>query len=70
MKLWRFVLKNLFRNKRRTILTIASLAFSIFIVNTLLSVLHGLENPDSGSEVNLRLMVRHKVMLSKSLIPS
>ena len=67
MKLWRFVLKNLFRNKRRTLLTIASLGFSIFIVNTLLSVLHGLENPDSGSEVNMRLMVRHKVSLTNPL---
>ncbi len=67
MKLWRFVLKNVLRNKRRTILTVVSLAASIFIVNTLVSVLRGIENTDAGDEGHLRLIVRHKVSLTNPL---
>lgn len=66
MKLWRFTLKNVLRNKRRTILTILSLSVSIFIVLTLLSVLHGFEADDSGQS-HLRLIVRHKVSLTNLL---
>ena len=64
MKLWRFIVKNLTRNKRRTILTVLSLAVSIFIVNTLLAVLHGFDNTDPGDVGRLRLITRHKVSLT------
>lgn len=67
MKLWRFVRKNVFRNKRRTILTVVSLAVSIFIVNTLASVLRGFENTDPGTAGHLRLLTRHKVSLTNPL---
>src|SRR5215510_14106554 len=67
MKLWRFVLKNLLRNKRRTILTVLSLAVSIFIVNTLLAALRGFEGGDLASGQVLRLFTRHKVSLANWL---
>lgn len=67
MKLWRFIVKNVLRNKRRTILTVISLAFSIFIVNTLVSVLYGLDNAATGRGDELRLMVRNKVSLTHPL---
>jgi putative ABC transport system permease protein len=67
VKLWRFILKNILRNKRRTLLTVVSLAASIFIVITLISVLRGLDSQDMGDESHLRLVVRHKVSLTNPL---
>src|ERR1043165_7502175 len=68
MKLWRFIVKNVLRNKRRTILTVLSLGVSIFIVNTLASVIHGFESNEGTGESHLRLIVRHKVSLA-TLLP-
>jgi hypothetical protein len=45
MKFVPFLLKNIFRNKRRTLLTMTSIAVSLFLVATLLTVLSELENP-------------------------
>src|SRR5262249_44075249 len=56
-------IKNVLRNKRRTILTVFSLAASIFIVTTLLNVLQGIEHTAQGDEGALRLITRHKVAL-------
>jgi putative ABC transport system permease protein len=67
MKLWRFVRKNVFRNKRRTLPTVASLGVSIFIVNTLASVLRGFQHTDPGAGGHLRLLTRHKVSLTNPL---
>src|SRR3990172_9400619 len=67
MKLWRFTLKNLLRNKRRTALTIVSLGASIFIVNTLVSVLRGFEGSGTSGETHLRLSTRHRVSLTNFL---
>src|SRR2546427_4868446 len=67
MKLWRLILKNVLRNKRRTILTVLSLGVSIFIVNTLASVLHGFESNVGTDESHLRLIVRHRVSLANVL---
>src|SRR5262245_24859295 len=67
MKLWRFVIKSALRNKRRTFLTIISLAISLFIVNTLVSVVRGFDNSDPTGSSALRLITRHKVSLTNFL---
>jgi len=67
MKLWRFALKNALRNKRRTILTVISLAISLFIVNTLISVVRGFDGTDPTGPARFRLITRHKVSLTNPL---
>jgi putative ABC transport system permease protein len=67
MKFLPFLLKNVFRNRRRTILTVTSIAVSLFLVTTLLTVLSELNEPPSTPEAALRLITRHKVSLANPL---
>lgn len=62
MKFGKLILKNVLRNKRRTLLTVSSLAVSLFLIVTLATVLTELHR---GSEVAnpLRLVSRHSVSL-------
>lgn len=62
MKFARLILKNIFRNKRRTLLTVSSLAVSLFLIITLATVMRELTR---GSETAnpLRLVARHRVSL-------
>jgi len=64
--LW-FLLRNLLRNRRRTILTVTSIAVSLFLVTTLRTVLTELESPASTPESALRLITRHRVSLANLL---
>src|SRR5215469_2599838 len=69
MTLARFVRKNAFRNKRRTILTILSMAFSLLLLSLLMSVWRAFYSGDLQSQQSqMRLIVRHKVSLT-NLIP-
>jgi cell division protein FtsX len=45
MKYFSLLLTNLLRNRRRTFLTVTSIAVSLFLVATLLTVLSEFENP-------------------------
>jgi putative ABC transport system permease protein len=67
MKYLRFLLKNLLRNRRRTILTITSIAVSLFLVTTMRTILTELESPPSTPESALRLITRHNVSLANTL---
>ncbi len=67
MKFLRLLLKNLFRNKLRTALTVSSIAASIFLVAVLISLLDGLTNPPETPDSALRLITRHKISLFNSL---
>jgi putative ABC transport system permease protein len=67
MKFLRFLWKNLMRNRRRTILTVTSVAVSLFLVATLRTVLTELESPPETPESALRLITRHKVSLANTL---
>lgn len=68
MTLTRFVRKNAFRNKRRTILTILSMAFSLLLLSLLMSVWRAFYSDDIRSEQSqMRLIVRHKVSLTNLL---
>jgi putative ABC transport system permease protein len=66
MKFTRLILKNVLRNKRRTLLTVSSLAVSLFLIVTLATVLTELAR---GSETAnpLRLVSRHGVSLMFNL---
>jgi putative ABC transport system permease protein len=62
MKFAKLILKNILRNKRRTLLTISSLVVSLFLIISLATILTEFER---GSEEAspLRLMTRHAVSL-------
>ncbi len=63
MKFAKLILKNVLRNKRRTLLTISSLVVSLFLIITLATILTEFER--GHEEANpLRLMTRHSVSLS------
>ncbi len=66
MKFGNLIFKNILRNKRRTLLTVSSLAVSLFLIITLATILTELAR---GSETAnpLRLVTRHSVSLTFSL---
>ena len=69
MTLARFVRKNALRNKRRTILTVLSIAFPLLLLSFLMSLWRAFYADDLRSdESNQRLITRHKVSLT-NLIP-
>jgi putative ABC transport system permease protein len=63
MKFANLILKNILRNKRRTLLTISSIVVSLFLIITLATILT--EFTRGSSEANpLRLVTRHSVSLT------
>jgi putative ABC transport system permease protein len=67
MKYMEFLLRNLMRNRRRTVLTVTSIAVSLFLVATMRTVLTQLESPPETPDTALRLITRHRVSLSNTL---
>jgi putative ABC transport system permease protein len=67
MKYLGFLLNNVFRNRRRTILTITSIAASLFLIATLLTLLTEMESPPETPESALRLITRHRVSIVNTL---
>ena len=66
MKFSRLILKNILRNKRRTLLTISSLVVSLFLIITLATILT--EFTQGHEQANpLRLVTRHAVSLGFTL---
>ena len=63
MKFFSFIVRNTFRNRRRTILTILSIGMSLFLISTLRTLLQSLENPPLTPESAKRVIVRHKTGL-------
>jgi len=67
MTLTRFVTKNAFRNKRRSILTVLSITFSLLLLTFMMTIWRGFYM-DKGSEQSAqRLVVRNKVSLVFSI---
>lgn len=60
----RFIFRNALRNKRRTALTVLSVAFSLFLLVTLYTLLDSIMNPPEGDETALRLAVRRSTSLA------
>jgi len=62
-----FVIRNALRNKRRLVLTILSVALSLFLFTTLQTALKELTQPVSTEDSALRLVTRHRVSLANVL---
>jgi len=67
MTLTRFVTKNAFRNKRRSTLTVLSIAFSLLLLTFMMTLWHAFSLEDGSAESSQRLIVRHKVSLTFTL---
>ncbi len=67
MKFVRLLLTNVMRNRRRTFLTLTSIAVSLFLIATLLTVLSEMEDPPTTPDSALRLICRHRVSLANIL---
>ena len=67
MKFLSLLFTNLVRNLRRSLLTVASITVSLFLVATLLTVQSELESPPDTPASALRLICRHRVSLANPL---
>ena len=67
MTLTRFVTKNAFRNKRRSILTVLSIAFSLLLLTLMMTIWRAFYLDEGSAESAERLVVRHRVSLTFSL---
>jgi putative ABC transport system permease protein len=67
MTLTRFVTKNAFRNKRRSILTVLSIAFSLLLLTFMMTIWRGFYLDQGSAESAQRLVVRHRVSLTFNL---
>ena len=64
MTLTRFVRKNAFRNLRRSILTVLSIAFSLLLLTLMISIWRNFYMQKGTEDSALRLVTRHKVSLA------
>lgn len=67
MTLTQFVRKNVFRNKRRTILTIVSISVSLLLLTLMMTVWRAFYIDKGAPESALRLVVRHRVSLTNPM---
>jgi putative ABC transport system permease protein len=67
MKLLPLIVRNAFRNRRRTILTILSIGMSLFLISTLKTLLDSLESPPTTPEAAKRVIVRHQTSLGNTM---
>jgi putative ABC transport system permease protein len=67
MTLTTFITKSAFRNKRRSLLTVASIAFSLLLLCIMLCVWRGFYIDKGAPDSALRIMTRHKVSLANFL---
>jgi len=65
MTLTRFVTKNAFRNKRRSLLTLLSISFSLLLLTVMMTIWRAFYLSDGSAESAQRLIVRHKVSLAQ-----
>jgi putative ABC transport system permease protein len=67
MTLSRFVTKNALRNKRRSILTVLSIAFSLLLLTLMMTIWRAFYLDEGSAESAERLVVRHRVSLTFNL---
>ena len=67
MTLSHFVAKSAFRNKRRSLLTVASIAFSLLLLSIMLCFWRSFYIDKGAPDSALRIMTRHKVSLTNFL---
>src|SRR5579872_3696067 len=61
------ILRNSWRNRRRTILTIASITVSMCLLGVMIAMFHALYLSDATPEQALRLVTRNHVSLTQPL---
>ena len=64
MTLTSFVRKNSFRNRRRSILTVLSIGFSLLLLTLMMTIWRGFFVDKGTADSALRLVTRHKVSLA------
>lgn len=69
MKLFRLMWKNALRNPRRTVLTILSIAVSIFLISTLQAILHEIYHPQSTNGTSQLNLVVHRAASLATTMP-
>ena len=67
MKFLRLIIKNIGRNKRRTLLTVLSVSVSVFLLATMLAVLDAFEGTTESSGGEYRLVVRRNTTLADAM---
>jgi putative ABC transport system permease protein len=67
MTLTRFVTKNAFRNKRRSILTVLSVGVSLLLLTFMMTLWTGFYIDKGSAESTRRLVTRHRVSLTNTL---
>src|SRR5208282_3204342 len=67
MTLTRFVTKSAFRNKRRSILTVLSITFSLLLLTLMMTSWHTFYIDKGDAESAERLVTRHRVSLTESM---
>ncbi len=67
MTLTRFVTKSAFRNKRRSILTVLSITFSLLLLTLMMTIWHGFYIDKGSAQSAQRLITRHRVSLTESM---
>jgi len=67
MTLTRFVTKSAFRNKRRSLLTVLSITFSLLLLTLMMTVWHTFYIDKGDAESAQRLITRHRVSLTESM---
>ncbi|MBI4469357.1 MAG: ABC transporter permease [Acidobacteria bacterium] len=64
MNLPSFIAKNAFRNKRRSLLTVLSISFSLLLLTMLISIWRGFYLDEPSPDAALRIITRHRVSLA------
>ncbi len=67
MTLTRFVSKSAFRNKRRSILTVLSITFSLLLLTVMMTVWHRFYMDKGDAQSAQRLITRHRVSLTQNM---
>jgi putative ABC transport system permease protein len=67
MTLTRFITKSAFRNKRRSILTVLSIAFSLLLLTLMMTIWRAFYIDKGSAESAQRLITRHRVSLTQSM---
>ncbi len=64
MTLAQFVAKNAFRNRRRSVLTVLSITFSLLLLTVMMAIWRGFYIDQGAPDSALRIMTRHRVSLA------
>jgi putative ABC transport system permease protein len=67
MTLTRFVTKSAFRNRRRSLLTVLSIMFSLLLLTVMITIWHSFYIDEGTAQSAQRLITRHRVSLTENL---